>query len=256
MIAVGRYDTIGPGKAEVAFLVEDRHQGRGIGQLLLEHLAQAGRERGIERFVAEVLPDNQAMIHTFKDAGYQVKSAYDDGVMELEFPHRPHRHRDRGDGAARAPRRVRLHRAVLPAPLGRRHRRQPPPGHHRSGARAQPGARRLHRPGPRRQPERGLGVRHAGLQDRRRHPRRGRRRHRRRAGRRGAGRRARLRGQGRARPRRHLLGLRRDGRGGTAPPAPPRRAVPLLRPAPDRPQRARAHQHRPRGLAQRLALVA
>ncbi|WP_457207498.1 bifunctional acetate--CoA ligase family protein/GNAT family N-acetyltransferase [Nocardioides sp. P5_C9_2] len=85
MIAVGRYDTIEPGKAEVAFLVEDRHQGRGIGQLLLEHLAQAGRERGIDRFVAEVLPDNQAMIHTFKDAGYQVKSAYDEGVMELEF---------------------------------------------------------------------------------------------------------------------------------------------------------------------------
>ncbi len=85
MIAVGRYDTIETGRAEVAFLVEDQHQGRGIGQLLLEHLAQAGRERGIERFVAEVLPDNQAMIHTFKDAGYQVKSAYDEGVMELEF---------------------------------------------------------------------------------------------------------------------------------------------------------------------------
>ena len=85
MIAVGRYDTIRPGYAEVAFLVEDRHQGRGIGQLLLEHLAQAGRERGIEEFVAEVLPDNLAMIHTFKDAGYQVKSAFEDGVMELVF---------------------------------------------------------------------------------------------------------------------------------------------------------------------------
>jgi GNAT superfamily N-acetyltransferase len=43
MIAVGRYDTVEPGRAEVAFLVEDGHQGRGIGQLLLEHLAQAGR---------------------------------------------------------------------------------------------------------------------------------------------------------------------------------------------------------------------
>ena len=58
MIAVGRYDVVKPGEAEVAFLVEDQHQGRGIGQLLLEHLAQAGRERGVERFVAEVLPDN------------------------------------------------------------------------------------------------------------------------------------------------------------------------------------------------------
>lgn len=85
MIAVGRFDTIRPGYAEVAFLVEDRHQGRGIGQLLLEHLAQAGRERGVEEFVAEVLPDNQAMIHTFRDAGYQVKSAFEDGVMELVF---------------------------------------------------------------------------------------------------------------------------------------------------------------------------
>ena len=85
MIAVGRFDTIRPGYAEVAFLVEDKHQGRGIGQLLLEHLAQAGRERGVEEFVAEVLPDNQAMIHTFKDAGYRVKSAFEDGVMELVF---------------------------------------------------------------------------------------------------------------------------------------------------------------------------
>nr|WP_300053045.1 bifunctional GNAT family N-acetyltransferase/acetate--CoA ligase family protein [uncultured Nocardioides sp.] len=85
MIAVGRYDMIRPGYAEVAFLVEDAHQGRGIGQLLLEHLAQAGRERGIDEFVAEVLPDNQAMIHTFKDAGYQVRSTFEDGVMELVF---------------------------------------------------------------------------------------------------------------------------------------------------------------------------
>jgi acyl-CoA synthetase (NDP forming)/ribosomal protein S18 acetylase RimI-like enzyme len=86
MIAVGRYDLVKPGEAEVAFLVEDRHQGRGIAQLLLEHLAQAGRERGIERFTAEVLPDNQKMIGTFRDAGYHVASGYEDGVMVLEFP--------------------------------------------------------------------------------------------------------------------------------------------------------------------------
>ena len=86
MIAVGRYDMVRPGEAEVAFLVEDRHQGRGIAQLLLEHLAQAGRERGVERFVAEVLPDNQKMIRTFRDAGYRVVSGYEDGVMMLEFP--------------------------------------------------------------------------------------------------------------------------------------------------------------------------
>ncbi|GAA4365982.1 GNAT family N-acetyltransferase [Nocardioides caricicola] len=85
IIAVGRYDVVRPGEAEVAFLVEDQHQGRGIGQLLLEHLAQAGRERGVERFVAEVLPDNSRMIQTFRDAGYRVVSEYEEGVLQLEF---------------------------------------------------------------------------------------------------------------------------------------------------------------------------
>ncbi len=86
MIAVGRFDVIEPGEAEVAFLVEDRHHGRGIAQILLEHLAQAGRELGVERFVAEVLPDNRRMITTFKDAGYHVVGGFEDGVMSLEFP--------------------------------------------------------------------------------------------------------------------------------------------------------------------------
>ncbi len=89
IIAVGRYDLIKPGEAEVAFLVEDRHQGRGIGQLLLEHLAQAGRERNVERFVAEVLPDNTRMIQTFRDAGYRVASEYEEGILQLEFSIEP-----------------------------------------------------------------------------------------------------------------------------------------------------------------------
>ena len=86
LIAVGRYDRVRTGEAEVAFLVEDQHQGRGIAQLLLEHLAQAGRERGLEKFTAEVLPDNSRMIQTFRDAGYRVASEFEDGVIQLEFP--------------------------------------------------------------------------------------------------------------------------------------------------------------------------
>ena len=85
IIAVGRYDVVEPGTAEVAFLVTDAHQGRGIGQLLLEHLGQAGRERGVGRFVAEVLPDNRRMIQVFREQGYQVKGGWDEGVMHLEF---------------------------------------------------------------------------------------------------------------------------------------------------------------------------
>jgi len=86
VIAVGRYDRLDNNEAEVAFLVEDDHQGRGIAQLLLEHLAQAGRERDIDQFVAEVLPDNVRMIKTFRDAGYHIDNDWEDGVLRLVFP--------------------------------------------------------------------------------------------------------------------------------------------------------------------------
>lgn len=86
MVAVGRYDRIDAAEAEVAFLVQDDQQGRGIAQLLLEHLAQAGRERGIHRFVADVLPDNTRMIQTFRDAGYRLDRGLSDGVLRLTFP--------------------------------------------------------------------------------------------------------------------------------------------------------------------------
>ena len=86
MIAVGRYDRLDDNEAEVAFLVEDAHQGRGIAQLLLEHLAEAARERGINRFVAEVLPQNRRMAQIFAEAGYRVSKGIQDGVLAVEFP--------------------------------------------------------------------------------------------------------------------------------------------------------------------------
>jgi acyl-CoA synthetase (NDP forming)/GNAT superfamily N-acetyltransferase len=86
MIAVGRYDRLENDQAEVAFLVEDAHQGRGIAQLLLEHLAEAARERGITGFVAEILPENRRMAQVFSDAGYRVTRGFEDGVLLVEFP--------------------------------------------------------------------------------------------------------------------------------------------------------------------------
>ncbi|WP_420371363.1 GNAT family N-acetyltransferase [Kribbella amoyensis] len=85
MIGVGRYERTGRRTAEVAFLIEDAHQGRGLGQLLLEHLSQAAREHGITRFVAEVLPDNRKMITVFTEAGYKVAREFEDGVIIVEF---------------------------------------------------------------------------------------------------------------------------------------------------------------------------
>jgi len=95
IIGVGRYDrlrstgTADTADAEVAFVVADAHQGRGIGSILLEHLAAAARERGIKRFVAEVLAENSRMVRVFTDAGYSAKYEYDSGVVHLTFPIAP-----------------------------------------------------------------------------------------------------------------------------------------------------------------------
>ncbi|MFF9135104.1 GNAT family N-acetyltransferase [Streptomyces sp. NPDC014806] len=97
-IATVRYDRIGANgmpasapadEAEVAFLVQDAHQGRGVASALLEHIAAVARERGIRRFAAEVLPANTKMIKVFTDAGYTQKRSFEDGVVRLEFDLEP-----------------------------------------------------------------------------------------------------------------------------------------------------------------------
>ena len=86
IIAIGRYERLDDGpSAEVAFLVDDAHQGRGLGSILLEHLAAAASESGLRRFVAEVLAENAAMVRVFRDAGYQVSREIEEGVLHLEF---------------------------------------------------------------------------------------------------------------------------------------------------------------------------
>ncbi|MEU6590386.1 GNAT family N-acetyltransferase [Streptomyces sp. NPDC046881] len=97
-IATVRYDRIGADgmpasapadEAEVAFLVQDAHQGRGVASALLEHIAAVARERDIRRFAAEVLPANTKMIKVFTDAGYTQKRSFEDGVVRLEFDLEP-----------------------------------------------------------------------------------------------------------------------------------------------------------------------
>ncbi|AZI57681.1 GNAT family N-acetyltransferase [Nakamurella antarctica] len=86
LIAAGTYHrAAGSTAAEVAFLVEDAHQRRGLGSILLEHLAAAARERGITKFTAEVLTDNSSMLRVFIDAGYVVTREFSQGVVEVVF---------------------------------------------------------------------------------------------------------------------------------------------------------------------------
>lgn len=87
IVGVARYDVIDdrPGRrtAEVAFNVADALQGQGLGSVLLEHIAAAARERGVHRFIAEVLPQNRAMLNVFREAGYAVEQHLDDGVVTV-----------------------------------------------------------------------------------------------------------------------------------------------------------------------------
>ncbi|MCP3818552.1 GNAT family N-acetyltransferase [Streptomyces sp. A3M-1-3] len=87
--AEGRPASAPADEAEVAFLVQDAHQGRGVASALLEHIGAVARERGIRRFAAEVLPANTKMIKVFTDAGYTQKRSFEDGSVHLTFDLEP-----------------------------------------------------------------------------------------------------------------------------------------------------------------------
>ena len=92
IIGIGRYDRIGATSAEVAFNISDHFQGKGIGSVLLEHLAAIAREEGIDRFTAEVLPHNRKMLAVFADAGFEVQRRVEDGVVQVGFDISPTEH--------------------------------------------------------------------------------------------------------------------------------------------------------------------
>ncbi|QIK83669.1 GNAT family N-acetyltransferase [Sanguibacter sp. HDW7] len=85
ILGVARFDRITPDEAEVAFNIADSVQGRGLGSVLLEHVAAAARERGVRRFTAEVLPQNTRMLAVFREAGYEVSQRVEDGIVAVSF---------------------------------------------------------------------------------------------------------------------------------------------------------------------------
>jgi len=89
IIGVGRFDALGDGSAEVAFVIRDDAQGLGLGSVLLEHLVAAARELGLTRFVAEVLPENARMLATFREAGFEVRQRREEDVLAVSFAIEP-----------------------------------------------------------------------------------------------------------------------------------------------------------------------
>ncbi|MGH7412572.1 MAG: GNAT family N-acetyltransferase [Candidatus Rokuibacteriota bacterium] len=86
LIGVGRYEpSEEPDTAEVAFVVEDGWQGRGLGGILLEAVLQAADARGVRRFRAYVLADNHRMLRLLSTRTQVEDRKTEDGVTGLRF---------------------------------------------------------------------------------------------------------------------------------------------------------------------------
>jgi RimJ/RimL family protein N-acetyltransferase len=83
IIGGGRYIVVRPGTAELAFAVIDEYQGRGIGAALKRHLAALARGAGLKELIAEVLPDNIAMLKIFQKSGFRLKTKREAGVVHV-----------------------------------------------------------------------------------------------------------------------------------------------------------------------------
>jgi len=84
-IAVGSYIAVAANAAEVAFAVDDRFHGRGLGTVLLERLAAIAAAHGFRRFDAITLPENAAMLEVFHESGFEIRSRLQSGAVDVKL---------------------------------------------------------------------------------------------------------------------------------------------------------------------------
>lgn len=86
IVGVGRYASAPRApedRAEVALTVEDAHQGRGIGSLLLKHLMGVARAEGVTELDAHVLAENRHMLQLFERTGLVIRRGASAGAVHL-----------------------------------------------------------------------------------------------------------------------------------------------------------------------------
>ena len=71
--------------AEVAFLVQDEWQQKGMGTFLLDYITKIAKQRGVKRFYAKVLPNNKPMLAVFHNSGYKVNTEFDGDVYNVTY---------------------------------------------------------------------------------------------------------------------------------------------------------------------------
>jgi len=67
----------------VAFTIEEDYHRQGIARILLQHLAPIAREKGLSRFVAEVLPENTGMLTVFSRSGLPMKTEHREDAIHV-----------------------------------------------------------------------------------------------------------------------------------------------------------------------------
>lgn len=83
IVGGARYIATTPGRAEIAFAVDDRWQGQGIASALLRHVVSIARARGLAALDAEVLSENTAMLKVFERAGVAASTRRAGGVVHV-----------------------------------------------------------------------------------------------------------------------------------------------------------------------------
>ncbi len=89
LIGVGRYVNADTATAlqtaEIAIAVDDAHHGLGVGTILFEQLVTIALQKGITRFVAEVLLENKNMLEIFRHSGFSLVTTVSSGLAHIEF---------------------------------------------------------------------------------------------------------------------------------------------------------------------------
>jgi acetyltransferase len=86
ILGVGRMTKVlGTQEAEVAVLISDRYQGRGLGRELLSRLQLVAADEKLERITADILPDNRSVMRICQKLGFTLKHSLDDSVVHAEF---------------------------------------------------------------------------------------------------------------------------------------------------------------------------
>jgi len=86
LIAIGSYSRVpNTNLAEVALVVRDDWQNKGLGTLLFNYLCEIAKKRGLDGFTAWVLADNSRMMHIFKKSGYSMRYRIEGDLYHVEI---------------------------------------------------------------------------------------------------------------------------------------------------------------------------